>query len=33
MSDGADRFEDKEKDRWVIPAASSVLVVVVNLRE
>jgi hypothetical protein len=33
VSDGADRFEDKEKDRRVIPAASSVLVVVVNLRE
>lgn len=31
--DGADRFEDKEKGRRVIPAASCVLVVVVNLRE
>jgi len=32
-SDGADRFEDKQKGRRVIPAASCVLVVVVNLRE
>jgi hypothetical protein len=31
--DGADRFEDIEKGRRVIPAASCVLVVVVNLRE
>ena len=26
-------FADNEKGRWVIPAASCVLVVVVNLRE
>jgi hypothetical protein len=33
MGGDFDLFGDKEKDRWVIPAASCVLFVAVNLRE